>query len=856
MLISESGGVQLCDFGVAGMMEHHLDKRSTFIGTPNWMAPELFNIPARYGKEVDIWAFGSMAYEMACGMPPSAMSGITGHDLGAYLRSHLPRLEGDQYSGGLKDIVAYCLQESAAMRPTIEQLQKHEYIHGTENLYPTTALIELMRAFKRWEDAGGMRRSLFNPGGAPGPVPLESRGDVWDLDEWNFSTTAGFDKEVNESTNDQDVRNVFGNSVDLEPSYTYYDDPQGSKEKPNEMPAFSFPSKPREDTQPPSNESSGRSRRGGARPPPLTAIPAPIESLFDQNTVTGYHAKAAVHYGREIPMAAPIGTSDLPLRNDTERDVSRESVIDLGDLGDHDEYVPAPYDDLTVRPGGQPEPMDYGNTEENYDTYKYVDYGDAASTNAIDNPYRKTQEWTFPSTPAAATQPKRQPTASDPSRPVFRLGGNIRPSLVHAPYSELPRVGGKAFGDMGFETAPGSPAGAGGSRKSLIDLDFGMLEEAAEKPSVSSEPIDQPASFPTPGVQHSPYFQTPETSRPGTSESSSSRDPFSLERYTNGGGLLQQSDMERHPSLYIPADTPSRNLPHLRDACRGQTLLEALASQSSLSGSTASSSRPSAREFNEQGQSSAGSSMHSRNNSNVYPTAIGLMNQSLPGSSLHSRTNSQTGSTASDTDFDGTTMVEKKPKTRHVHQLSQVSNTSSGGNSSLDRPRIRHAHQLSNISGTQSNPERRRRQDTLADAATATAIPAIPPMPSWPSHVSFSSPPRIVVSDMIAPPSAAALTGDFDNAAMASELKRVLDGFADMLSFNAQVMNSMTPDPPRNRNSGGAKNKKKNGAAKKNGSGGSGGAPKKKEKENDTGAGARAPKKNGDAGVGATALAN
>ena len=60
VLVTEEGGVQLCDFGVAGIVETAADKRSTFIGTPHWMAPELFVSTRSYGKEVDIWAFGSI----------------------------------------------------------------------------------------------------------------------------------------------------------------------------------------------------------------------------------------------------------------------------------------------------------------------------------------------------------------------------------------------------------------------------------------------------------------------------------------------------------------------------------------------------------------------------------------------------------------------------------------------------------------------------------------------------------------------------------------------------------------------------------------------------------------------------
>jgi serine/threonine protein kinase len=54
VLISEDGSVQLCDFGVAAMLQTKDEKRQTILGTPNWMAPELHarNTSVLYGKNV------------------------------------------------------------------------------------------------------------------------------------------------------------------------------------------------------------------------------------------------------------------------------------------------------------------------------------------------------------------------------------------------------------------------------------------------------------------------------------------------------------------------------------------------------------------------------------------------------------------------------------------------------------------------------------------------------------------------------------------------------------------------------------------------------------------------------------
>lgn len=56
VMIHENGSLQVIDFGVAGVLQTKVDKRSTVIGTPHWMPPELHKLapPAglTYGTEV------------------------------------------------------------------------------------------------------------------------------------------------------------------------------------------------------------------------------------------------------------------------------------------------------------------------------------------------------------------------------------------------------------------------------------------------------------------------------------------------------------------------------------------------------------------------------------------------------------------------------------------------------------------------------------------------------------------------------------------------------------------------------------------------------------------------------------
>ncbi|KAL6702940.1 hypothetical protein ACN47E_000782 [Coniothyrium glycines] len=203
VLILEDGRVQLCDFGVSNTLEPEKSKRSTIVGTPYWMAPELQKEWVKdanprslfepkeisYGNEVDIWAYGCTVYEMASGFPPHHK--ITQWDLPT---AGAPTLEGDRFSQELRDFLAFVLQPEARDRPTPDQILEHPYLADTAKLYPTVSLVKLVEEYYIWEHQGGARQSLFNPYGAQAPDPLAPEPEDDDDDDWSFNVSEEFEQ--------------------------------------------------------------------------------------------------------------------------------------------------------------------------------------------------------------------------------------------------------------------------------------------------------------------------------------------------------------------------------------------------------------------------------------------------------------------------------------------------------------------------------------------------------------------------------------------------------------------------------------------------------------------------------------
>ncbi|CAH8597326.1 unnamed protein product [Schistosoma haematobium] len=138
ILLTLNNEVKLADFGVSAKLTDEKQKRSTFIGTPYWMAPEVINCEtfkdAPYNWKADIWSFGITLIELAQKRPPHNATNPT-RVLLRILKSDPPTLSRPQlWSSKFKAFLERTLQKDPNQRPECRDLLLDPFVSDvTEN---------------------------------------------------------------------------------------------------------------------------------------------------------------------------------------------------------------------------------------------------------------------------------------------------------------------------------------------------------------------------------------------------------------------------------------------------------------------------------------------------------------------------------------------------------------------------------------------------------------------------------------------------------------------------------------------------------------------------------------------------
>ncbi|SCU92220.1 LAFA_0F08878g1_1 [Lachancea sp. 'fantastica'] len=155
VLLSMTGEIKLTDFGFCAQINETNLKRTTMVGTPYWMAPEVVS-RKEYGPKVDIWSLGIMIIEMIEGEPPY-LNETPLRALYLIATNGTPELkDADTLSEDLRFFLNWCLHVNPEERASASQLLEDPFIttysDDVRSLAPLVKLARMKKLAEKMED--------------------------------------------------------------------------------------------------------------------------------------------------------------------------------------------------------------------------------------------------------------------------------------------------------------------------------------------------------------------------------------------------------------------------------------------------------------------------------------------------------------------------------------------------------------------------------------------------------------------------------------------------------------------------------------------------------------------------------
>lgn len=186
LFLDENMCIKVGDFGLAALLVDDDDRKKTFCGTPNYIAPEvLFGNGEGHSYEVDLWSIGVIFYAMLVGKPPFQSKDV---------KAIYAKIKTNEYdfpasvpiSASARELITSLLCPDPQNRPSIDDIASHNFF--TKGVMPRSIHPSATEIAPRWPDQQAysiFERNLkfvsINAGVGQNQVVGKEQGQVVDI---------------------------------------------------------------------------------------------------------------------------------------------------------------------------------------------------------------------------------------------------------------------------------------------------------------------------------------------------------------------------------------------------------------------------------------------------------------------------------------------------------------------------------------------------------------------------------------------------------------------------------------------------------------------------------------------------